>query len=260
MSKNWKDNLRSQYGRKKAETPFISVLDIGHDGVDHINTTREAQTRLGKLLSMEYCVRFKHPILGKFACMTALWNYVKSEDLNDEIRSMYGRELTNYSRKLRTRPNVPNFYAIILDSTWHKIKQHPEIIELLKRPENQLPFDYHYFDSKMNRPTRPPYFRFLVEGFEEIRKAVIEGIEPDFTKWNNGLTTKEIYSEFIWEKVGEDNVQESETSLADSMPDETTDDTVVSQEQIVPPSINDEISALLDRVDDFNIAETDASN
>lgn len=147
------------------------------DGVDHININITASTELGQVLTHSSPVPFVHSIFGRFVNMEAFWHYIQSEERDDRICNMVGHTLTMFSKKL-THKLVTNFRAIIVDSNWQRIKQHPVIAEEMKN--STLPFDCWYIARDTGMRKRPIYFKWLISGFEEIRKALKEGREPDF--------------------------------------------------------------------------------
>lgn len=158
--------------------PAPSPMKWIADGVDHINIWESAVTELGQVLSHNSQIEFTHHIFGKFSSMEAFWHYIQSEERDDRIRSMAGRSLKNFAKKLNTQ-RITNFRAIIMDSNWEKIKQHKLLLNAVK--ESELPFDCYFVDGKSGLRTRPAFFNWLNMGFEEIRKAIKENREPDFT-------------------------------------------------------------------------------
>lgn len=161
--------------------PKPSPMSWVQDGVDHINIWEHGETELGKVLAHNTVIPFNHHIFGNFSCIEAFWHYISSQEHDDRIRTMRGRALHTFSRKL-SKLHVPNFCAIILDANWQKIKRYPEIQEALI--ESTLPIDCYYTQRKSaGIRIRVPYASWLIDGFEEIRKALKEGREPDFSRF-----------------------------------------------------------------------------
>ncbi len=173
--KKIRPNLDSKASFK---TPKASPMCWEGDGYDHINIWNRGNTQLGKFLSHGTKTPFIHKHFGKFCSMEAFWKYIQSEERDDRIRVMSGITLRSFSRQLNML-RINNFKAIILDSEWQKIQQYPEYIELMK--ESKLPFDLYYFNKKSNVRIRPTYFSWLIPGINEIRDALHEDREPDFT-------------------------------------------------------------------------------
>jgi hypothetical protein len=110
--------------------------------------------------------------------MDSFWHYIRSSERDDRIRNMKPKALKRFASEL-TMAHVPNFRAIIMDSNWQKIKQHPAVAEAMK--ESTLPFEFYYVTREGLR-IRPNYFKWFLWGMEEIRLALKEGREPDFSR------------------------------------------------------------------------------
>lgn len=181
---NMQGQLSAIYGTlKKTKTdgikdPSPSPMNWEKDGLDHINIWEQAETPLGKFLSHNNDKSFTHNLFGKFNNMEAFWHYIQSEERDDRIRVMSGRSLKNFSKKL-TITKIVNFRAIIMDANWQRIKKHKSVIEELRR--STLPFDCYYVNSQTSLRIRPTFFKWLIKGFEEIRQAVIEDRDPNFS-------------------------------------------------------------------------------
>jgi hypothetical protein len=161
------------------KTPSASPMKWLEDGVDHININGDSVTELGKFLSHNSPNSFFHSLFGSFATMESFWFYIHSDERDDRLRVMSGRVLKKFSKNL-TIKKISNFRAIILDANWQRIQQYPPIITALK--ESTLPFDcYRYLDDTSLVRVRPTFFKWLIKGFEEIRLAVKEDREPNFT-------------------------------------------------------------------------------
>ncbi len=162
------------------------LANIGVDGVDHINISDPGGvTELGKFLAHNADTPITHPLLGKFASVESLWHWVKSESRSDAYRTLFGKKLRTALKQdqamaedLRRRGMVKNFRSIICDANWLKIQQYPALGEELMATE--LPLDIYYVSNASER-NRPVFASWVVRGFEEIRRALKEDREPDFT-------------------------------------------------------------------------------
>jgi hypothetical protein len=171
--------LRDQItAQKRVEIKNISKSPMlwMDDGVDHINIWEQAGTAIGKMITNNSKFPVNHKIFGKFCSIESFWHYIQSEERDDRIRVMSGVLLKQFSKKL-TVTKVINFRAIILDTAWQRVKQHPGMMIGLK--ESILPFDCYYV-SKTGLKTRPIFFKWLVMGYDEIREAIKENREPVF--------------------------------------------------------------------------------
>lgn len=158
--------------------PRPSPLLWKGDGVDHINIWTGAETELGRVLAHGAKVPFVHPLFDRFNCVESFWHYVATEEHDDRIRHMNGKALQEFA-SVMTKLRVPNFRAIIMHANWLKVSQYSEIEHEIK--ESVLPFDCYYINKRdSNIPIRTNFASWVIDGFEEIRKAVIAGREPSF--------------------------------------------------------------------------------
>lgn len=164
--------------RDDIKDPSPSPMLWKGDGEDHINIYDHGATELGAILVHNSNLTFVHNIFGKFSNMEAFWHYIQSEERDDRIRTMVGQVLKNFARKLTTT-RVTNFRAIIMDANYQRIKQYEPVVAAMK--DSTLPFDCYYVNETTGLRTRPVFFPWLVLGFEEIRRALKENREPDFS-------------------------------------------------------------------------------
>jgi len=177
--KNQLKELKPILGSKNSlKKPKRSPMGWKEDGVDHINIWDRGNTTLGKFLSHNAKTPFTHNIFRKFCSMDSFWKYIQSEERDDRLRVMSGVTLRAFSKQL-TMLRINNFKAIILDSEWQKLKQYPDKVKIMR--ESTLPFDFYYINKKSGIRIRPTYFNWLIAGINEIRTALIENREPDFT-------------------------------------------------------------------------------
>lgn len=172
--------LRNQVPKARRDgirDPSPSPMLWKGDGEDHINIYDRSTTELGAILVHNSKLSFTHSIFGRFYDMESFWNYIQSEERDDRTRTMTGQILKNFARKL-TMTRVTNFRAIIMDANYQRIKQYDPVVQAMK--ESTLPFDCYYVNEQTSLRTRPVYFKWLVLGFEEIRRALKEEREPDF--------------------------------------------------------------------------------
>lgn len=177
-------NISGKIKTNAMRAPATSAMNWVGDGIDHINIWEKADTELGRFLSHGSNNDFNHSQLGRFNNMEALWHYVQSEERDDRIRNMRGRYLKNFSRQL-TPLRVSNFKAIIMDSNYQRIRQYEPMVELIVATD--LPFDCYYVNHDSKLRIRPVFFKWLILGFEEIRRALKEKRDPNFTDFmDNG--------------------------------------------------------------------------
>lgn len=158
--------------------------EIGADGVGHINMWYKGKTDLGKALSLDIDLPFTHPVFGRFTCLKGFWHYVVSKSHDDAYRDLTGGDLRKYANKDESR-KVLNFRAAILQACWIRIKSYSVIADSLKA--STLPLDSYYRFNGVDSgvPIRDKTTEWFVEGMELIRKALKDGVEPDFTRFMN---------------------------------------------------------------------------
>ncbi len=186
--------------KRSIKDPLPGLHSIGNDGVDHINIWEKGATELGVFLAHGTNVPVRHNHFGVFNSVECFWHYIRSEERDDRLRSMSSLKAKKFGNMLTPR-RVPNFYAVIMDTNWQKLKQHPEYMELLKNSE--LPLDMYYLLRDDIVRIRPKFAHWALRGFEEIRSALKENREPnfDFLKDRTGKDTQgsDIYEPLLQE-------------------------------------------------------------
>lgn len=160
---------------------------LGHskanDGIDHINIHSRASTELGVLLSHLNHMPFVHPHYGSFYSMEGFWFYARcgfNEALAGRLRYLSGHR----ARKLgHTFPLVKDehFKEIIIAANYQKIFQNDRLRLLIR--DSTLPFDHYYTFGDKSIHITPNGGDWLIEGFEEIRRAIQADVEPQ--SWIN---------------------------------------------------------------------------
>lgn len=174
-----KNTKRPQNGNARNEHQKPMSAPKGKDGVNHINIYEDGSTDLGRCLAHSTPLKFQHRLFGNFSNIEAFWHYIRSDERDDRIRNMIGKALKDFSKMLHSR-RVVNFVAIILDANWQKVNQYPELKEAIK--QSDLPFEcYSCYKRQDGVKIRPTFSYWLIPGFEEIRKALKENRQPDFT-------------------------------------------------------------------------------
>lgn len=167
--------------RNDLRNPLPNANESGDDGVDHINIWADGETELGRGLSHGFNLEFTHSHFGDFVCMEAFWHFIRSAERDDRTKILYGQRLNQFSKKTNAI-NVPNFKALIMDANLQKIDQYPDLKEELT--DSELPFECYFYKTlpkgdKIRQ--RPAFAPWLIWGFNEIRQALKDNREPDFT-------------------------------------------------------------------------------
>lgn len=165
--------------RKSSKNVFPNAMLLVGDGIDHINIWDGAETELGKALSPGYQLKFHHSLFGSFNSIETFWRYIQSVERDDQIRSLSGRFLKNFVSNKLTICYVSNFRAIIMDTHWQKISGLQPLVDDIV--ESTLPFDCYYINAQSKIRTRPAMYKWICSGMEEIRKALKEDREPNFS-------------------------------------------------------------------------------
>lgn len=162
------------------------------DGVDHINISRYGKTPLGKMLDMDHIRNFEHPLLGPFKTMNSLWFFLRARQPNDHIRVLNNPELRGFVFNScgGVKSGVPNFRAVVMHAAYLRIKAFKDITRLMI--ESELPFD-SYKTLQSGIRVRFEHTLWVVNAFEEIRKALKEEREPNFSHLMD-RDTQDIYS------------------------------------------------------------------
>jgi len=148
------------------------------DGVDHVNIHYSGSTQLGSLLNFtNTSLRFTHSVFGTFRSTEGFWNYLRFEERDDRFRDLIGR----YAREIYpelTPSRVTNLSAMVMQAAWERVCQHPKLKKMLFESSGEFDM-YSVLPSGVCQ--RPPMRTWVCEGYEEIRAAIQQGRDPDFT-------------------------------------------------------------------------------
>lgn len=152
-----------------------------NDGITHINIYSMGNTELGKLLSHFAHTPFTHPYFGPFYSMEGLWYYARcgwNEEIGGRLRYLSGFRAKRFGKELPIK-KYDDFKNDIIAANYQKIIQNERIRELIVSTD--LPFDHYYVFGPMHKVVTPKEADWLLEGFEDIRTALREGVVP--TLW-----------------------------------------------------------------------------
>lgn len=151
------------------------------EGVDHVCIDRKSTSSLGRVLSTAFESNWTHPVLGYFRSMENLWLFLSVATPHDSLRSMFRKEARQFAiNKLGGLSYYPNTEAMLLDSIYRMVKSRRNTVEELRK--SKLPFDIYYVNPAGIRVRNHTYL-WMLGGYEEIRNAIKEDREPDFTPW-----------------------------------------------------------------------------
>lgn len=159
------------------------------EGADHINIGRHSSTYLGKFLSPDFHSTFKHHIFDRFTSLLGFWTYVSMPERDDAVRTMDAQRL----RRLRsnvTMRDVRHFKLIKADSMYRRVKDRAEVARAMI--ESTAPFDMYYLTEGVGLRIRSKNAEFYIPIYEEIRKALKENREPNWS-WLGETPADRIY-------------------------------------------------------------------
>jgi hypothetical protein len=150
----------------------------GEDGISHINIHSVGKTELGRLLSHFAHTPFVHPYIGPFYSMEGFWYFARAgfnEKDAGKLRYLSGFRAKKIGREFALK-RYDDFKEDILAANYQKIIQHEHIRELVIASE--LPFDHYYTFGHNHLCVSPKEASWLIQGFEDIRTALKEGVVP----------------------------------------------------------------------------------
>lgn len=146
-----------------------------NDGVDHINIHSVGKTELGRLLSHFAHTPFTHPYFGPFYSMEGFWYFARSGFVESRLRYLSGFRAKQVGKDLDYKW-YKDFKEDIVAANYQKIIQRDNIRDLMIASE--LPFDHYYTFGPNSFHVTPQSTDWLVQGFEDIRLALKEGVVP----------------------------------------------------------------------------------
>lgn len=199
---NAREQARQRQGKgptpPKADKPKAIATDVPaapriktplgyfQDGVDHVNVGTGATTSLGQRLSLGHAQQFVIESDGPFLTIAGYWFYLLSEDQDNQFRDKNEGQVFNLKNKKRLKFNVPGFQEKIAKAYWDKINQVPGLRGAIMG--NKLPFDAYYIFGEYNpkfenaqHTIEDRSAKWIVPFFEEVRKALRERREPDYS-------------------------------------------------------------------------------
>lgn len=182
-------SYRSRNSVQPENAGNIGVMHWKEDGGDHINIGVSAFTELGKGLNFGSKISFRHSIFGHFENVECFWHYLRSEDRDDRIRGLTGIALTKFMKNVNKVQHI-NFRAMILDAHYQRIYQNDFLYNEIIA--STLTFDCYHVNEAGIR-IRPSHYKWLIQGLEEIRKALKENREPDYRPFMDNVNVDIYY-------------------------------------------------------------------
>ena len=180
----------TERGRQLLATAMDGFRENGTDGVDFINTSGIASTKLGQLLDINSHVPFPMAEAGVFASVGAFWYYIASEAPDESVRNLYGAGCRNARNRLTSR-KVEGFNRLIAEATWAKVSSNQELRNYMV--SNDLKYNCFFLQQGTDLPIRSNleewYMPILEEiGFtlKQIKKTGDETRTPDFSFLDHG--------------------------------------------------------------------------
>ncbi len=208
MSKSLRDqisSIRPSVAVAGMQIP-INPSEWKADGEDHINITGNAQTELGRFLSIRNTMVFDNPVLGDFRSINNAWHFVRARNLHDQIRHISdAARLREFIIKNGGElQHIANFNALVMHVAYLRLLTSPRMMKAMM--DSTLPFDTYRIIATSEIRQRFTYVNWFVAGYTEIRAALIERREPDFSKlmdYKGGGANKFIYVDVLNRISGE---------------------------------------------------------
>lgn len=171
-------NIKKTTQFRRADGLPASPSSWKKDGEDHINIASTSSTDLGRALSLRRTNRFLHPVLGSFAGINNIWFFLLAENPIDSIRmiSDHAKLTEAVKRSGGERKFVENFRAMLIHSYWVMVLNSHNLMKLMANSD--LPFDCYRRVTPQALPERFKFSSWLVEGLNEVRRAVKDRREP----------------------------------------------------------------------------------
>lgn len=173
--------FKPQYQAAVRQSNLPALASMGEDGQTHINIYVESKTDLGVALAHETEAPFDHEHYGPFNSIENFWHWLRSESMDDRLRvakSVNLRRMASAGKKRR----IPNFRALIMSAVMAKIETRQALKEAIIASE--LPFEFYYHYKRNDGPKmRPEFASWIIRMYDEIRKALKEGREPNYKRF-----------------------------------------------------------------------------
>ena len=159
----------SERGKELLANALSDFRGSGKDGVDFINTSSIAETKLGKLLDINAHTCFHFLDAGEFHSVGAFWYFIASEYPNDSVRGLYGSACRNARYNLVSR-KVEGFNSLIAEATWAKVCSNPELRSYMLG--NDLPYRCFFIQEGNQYPVRSNLEEWYMPILEEIASTL----------------------------------------------------------------------------------------
>lgn len=178
----------SERGRELLANALNGFRQHGTDGVDFINTSFIADTKLGKMLDINAHVPFQIVDAGEFASVGAFWYFIASETPDESVRHIYGKACRDARYRLSGTASrkVEGFNRLIAEATWAKVCSNEELRTYMTG--NALRYRCFFMQEGSDFPVSTPLENWYMPILEEIgyvlkqiRKTGDETMVPDFS-------------------------------------------------------------------------------
>ena len=174
----------NERGRELLANALVGYRQHGRDGVDFINTSAAATTKLGAMLDINAHVPFEIVDAGEFASVGAFWYFIASETPDESMRYLHGQGCKAARHRMISR-KVEGFNRLIAEATWAKVCCNAELKSYMTG--NALRYRCFYLpegtDMPMSTPLESWYMPILEEisyVLKEIHRSGDETLAPDF--------------------------------------------------------------------------------
>lgn len=160
--------MQSEKSRNYLRQAMQSAV-TNEDGVDHLNTSSSAVTRLGQALEINAHIPFHHPDLGPFKSVGGLWYFIGGQTQDEQFRSLFGKACRMQGKAIKMR-EIQGFKTIIAEATWIKVFSDDGLRQAMV--DSALPFRCYYLQGDMNLRVAALTEDWYMPILEEIRRTL----------------------------------------------------------------------------------------
>ena len=130
------------------------------EGVKFINVSNTSKTKLGKRLFPCHLYVFKH-VLGSFPSVETFMQYISVTNFPQNLLEHRSRKCIRtkvdqlVKNKKCRRVHIPNFWAVLVEGVWARLRTDKDLLEELKNSGNMIFTSYNIVEKKIDSPTGP---------------------------------------------------------------------------------------------------------
>ena len=163
------------FNRTRSTDGYLpNLADLGEEGVDHINVSRNSKTRLGYLLSSG--ARFDFHLFGRrFTTIENLLLFYRTHCTSNDYITVDIFSKSKLNQVASQFPPLYNMYVVVCLAYISIFKKNPELLEALN--ENTLPLDA-YIERRDRTRTRHKASRSIIMAIQEAQNSIRDKRDP----------------------------------------------------------------------------------